>query len=71
MANYVNSWVSILSLTITNIALASAFVSKGSDKNSSFMNLFGQARYAAYYLIFKKKRIEQFNMFMSNPDIDL
>lgn len=46
-------------------------MSKGGKGPNSLQQFFGQARYAAYYLIFKQKRIEQFDMFMSNPDIDL
>ena len=51
--------------------MGSAFISKGSKGSNPIQQFFGQAKYAAYYLIFKKKRMEQFNMFMSNPDMDL
>jgi hypothetical protein len=53
------------------LALGSAFISKSGNSDNIVQQFFGQARYAAYYLLFKKKRMEQFNMFMSNPDIDL
>lgn len=53
------------------LALGNAFISKSGASTNPVQQFFGQARYAAYYLLFKKKRMEQFNMFMSNPDIDL
>mmetsp|Transcript_15010 Transcript_15010/g.14880 ORF Transcript_15010/g.14880 Transcript_15010/m.14880 type:complete len:331 (+) Transcript_15010:381-1373(+) len=53
------------------LALGSAFISKAGHRKNSITSLISQGRYAAYYFIFKKKRLEQFDMFMSNPDIDL
>ncbi|CAI2383957.1 unnamed protein product [Moneuplotes crassus] len=52
-------------------ALGAAFISKAGTHSNAFSEFLGQARYAAYYLFFKKERMEQFNMFMSDPDIDL
>ncbi|CAI2383830.1 unnamed protein product [Moneuplotes crassus] len=54
-----------------SLALASAFISKAGHNKNSFTKAIGRAKYAAYFLMFKKKRLEQFDMFMSNPDIDL
>ncbi|CAI2384024.1 unnamed protein product [Moneuplotes crassus] len=52
-------------------ALSAAFISKAGNHSNAFCEFLGQAKYAAYYLFFKREMREQFNMFMSNPDIDL
>ncbi|CAI2385107.1 unnamed protein product [Moneuplotes crassus] len=40
------------------------------SKGNPIFNLIKSAKWAAYYALFKKKRNQQFNLFMSNPDVD-
>lgn len=51
------------------IAYGSAFMSKGKSE-SKFKSVLKTMNWAVLYLIFKKKRMEQFDFFMSNPDVD-
>lgn len=53
------------------MAYLSAVIGRENYKEGNpIFNLFKSAKWAAYYALFKKKRKQQFNLFMSNPDVD-
>ena len=41
------------------------------DGGNMVFSLIKSAKWAAYYALFSKRRTEQFNLFMSNPDVDV
>ena len=40
------------------------------NEGNPIFNLLKSAKWGAYYALFKKKRDQQFDLFMSNPDVD-
>ena len=52
------------------MAFGSAFMSKAEDSNK-LKQAFATINYALFYLLFKRKRLEQFDLFMANPDVDI
>ena len=52
------------------MAFGSALFSR-SESSSNFKKVFKSLNWAVFYLLFKKKRMEQSELFMSNPDIDI
>lgn len=41
------------------------------QKGNKIFSLLKSAKWAAYYALFEQRRTEQFNLFMSNPDVDV